>query len=949
MARLQYQPATKPRGFQPVQLSRAGIARMEEEGDRVIRNLEKQRDATNQQRREDLQAMQANAAYEERARERNLRTLEKNQKTEQLSIEAEQKSKQQQADANAKAIEATLTGLVNFSVTLGKQAAERTKKMIEDQTELGARQAEESYHNNPQERVNYKTAESQLPIASARYDYAVSKDFAEGVLSPVDAAKSIVANPARNFYAQQGYDNKMLTLLTSDILSRELKDTTPKYVDERTGKKFSGFEANTNRDLMRQLIGKVSTDLRGPNGLNLNSRPPGYLESSYNTISQLNESYLNSAERGETKRIYDNSKQEGNNLRSLGIKYFQEAFRLDSMNPQVGRTGAWQNVWSAFSAIDANGDFLYDIDDLNALVLTDSGKTILEERFNSQGYQNALAARVNAQREYRRAERTNTKLEAQDFAAKATPQMQEYFENADAQGDLQGAATFEKEFFERFPNQSLPSGYVRAKKAALKENYDAEVASIQARAKTQTLDKEFVDAIENPKLQLEAIKAFKEQESAKYGPKYSVMQKSLVSEAKTLTKFDPTVEGPGSGTTIMVTNALKNEYKYFFKALVDKGVPLDAAADQAYAQLTDYIAKGKTEETNKFYTETGALNKPTFPNIQGTTQALSASSQEQRNELNKLILQNNANVGSIFSMPNAVLSETQIETTINSYYADNGTFKIPVNIQYAAKVAGVNPIAAINAQIQASNEKYGTNRKLITASPAEEAIFDQAPSVQKLFTDYDNRSQARISRGTAHVTGAAGPVRASMSMSSRGNGGQISNNSFNDLDGQDTGTNIELYGPQGFTGKIADHQSATGAYGGRGVPIAFPYELTYNEVIPGGRNKGHKSITTQGSTDRVVKGTAPGGFGHVGSYTYTDENGDQYEIMLAHGDQPFNSFNEGQIIPAGTVLGYQGASGSSNDGAGGGYDHISFHVNSYGNGDPNRIIRQFTDSLINPK
>ena len=762
MARLQYQPATKPRGFQPIQLSRAGIARMEEEGNRVIRNLEKERDATIRQRQENLQAMKENSAYERQAAERNQEIIQTNLENERLSIEAEQKAKRQQADARSKAVESAVTGLVDFSTTLGKQSAERTKKMIEDQTAEGARQAEESYYNNPQEQVNYKTAESQLPIASAKYDYGVSVDSAKGLLSSVEAAKSIAANPARGFYAQQGYDNKMLVLLTSDTLARELKDTTPKYVDERTGRKFSGFEANTNRDYMRQVLGKVSTNLRGSNGLNLNSRPPGYLESSSDTISKLNEAYLRSAERGETKFIYDNSVQEGRNLRSLGVKYFQEAFRLDSMNPQVGRTGAWKNVWAAFSAQDANGDFLYDIDDLNNLVLTDSGKTVLEERFNSQGYQNALAARRKAQADYRRTERTNTRLEAQDFADKALPEMIEYFENADAQGDLQGAATFEKEFYEKYPNQSLPSGYVRAKKAALKENFDAEVATIEARARTQTLDKEFVDAIENPKLQLAAIKAFREQEAAKYGPKYDAMQKSLVSEAKTLTEFDPTVKGPGSGTTIMVTNALKSKYTDFFKALVDKGVPVDAAADQAYTQLTEYVSKAATDKTNKFYTETGALNKPTFPNIQGTTQALTTSSQEQRNELNKLILQNNANVGSVFSMPNAVLSETQIETTINSYYADNGTFKIPVNIQYAAKVAGVNPIAAINAQIQASNEKYGKNRKLITTSPVEEAIFDQVPSVQKLFTDYENRSQARISRGISYTTNNPGPVRASM-------------------------------------------------------------------------------------------------------------------------------------------------------------------------------------------
>jgi hypothetical protein len=40
---------------------------MEEEGNRVIRNLEKERDATIRQRQENLQAMKENSAYERQA------------------------------------------------------------------------------------------------------------------------------------------------------------------------------------------------------------------------------------------------------------------------------------------------------------------------------------------------------------------------------------------------------------------------------------------------------------------------------------------------------------------------------------------------------------------------------------------------------------------------------------------------------------------------------------------------------------------------------------------------------------------------------------------------------------------------------------------------------------------------------------------------------------------
>ena len=830
MARLQYQPATKPRGFQPIQLSRAGIARMEEEGNRVIRNLEKERDATIRQRQENLQAMKENSAYERQAAERNQEIIQTNLENERLSIEAEQKAKRQQADARSKTVESAVTGLVDFSVTLGKQAAERTKQMIVDQTAEGAQFRRQEYLNSPELKNNFAIAESQIPVQTEQLDATLMRDGALGFDSPLETAKGLAANPGRGYYWKKGYYNELIIEQTPLLVNRALQSTEEAFTDQ-AGNKFSGIEAQSDPDKMRIVLGQVQNALYGSTGLNINDLEPGFLERSNKFVDDYTSTSIRRSAAAATDRVYTGLTQQAEDLRTSG--QLDMAFRLDVKNPKVGTKGALDNYFKLYSAQNADGSFRHSIEELDAKILTSSGKTVLEERGNSQRYQNALTARRKAQEDYKRAERNNLKLAAKDFADSAVPQMQEYFENADAQGDLAGAATFEKEFYARYPNESLPSGYVRAKKAALKENYDAEVATIQARARTQTLDKEFVDAIENPKLQLAAIKAFKEQETAKYGPKYDAMQKSLVSEAKTLTKFDPTVEGPGSGTTIMVTNALKNEYKYFFKALVDKGVPVDAAADQAYAQLTDYVAKGATDKTNKFYTETGALNKPTFPNIQGTTQALTASSQEQRNELNKLIIKNNANVGSIFSMPNAVLSETQIETTINSYYADNGTFKIPVNIQYAAKVAGVNPIAAINAQIQASNEKYGTNRKLITASPAEEAIFDQVPSVQKLFTDFDNRSQARIDRGTAHLTGIAGPMRASM-----------------------TGTGVA---PVEQTNALVE---VAGELGVSPIDLAtiigFETAGTYDPGVVGGEGGNYQGLIQFGGPERAAYGVVPG-------------------------------------------------------------------------------------------
>ena len=63
MARIQYQPAARSRGFAPPKLSTASIDRMRDESNRLIQNMERRRRAEREQDQQDLQAMQSNAEY----------------------------------------------------------------------------------------------------------------------------------------------------------------------------------------------------------------------------------------------------------------------------------------------------------------------------------------------------------------------------------------------------------------------------------------------------------------------------------------------------------------------------------------------------------------------------------------------------------------------------------------------------------------------------------------------------------------------------------------------------------------------------------------------------------------------------------------------------------------------------------------------------------------------
>jgi len=717
--------------------------------------------------------MKENSEYERRARDRNQNIENRNFENEQLAIQNEAKAKQAQQKADQELFNSTLGALVDFSVSAGKVAAERTKQMIIDQTEEGRQARLTEYRNNPEAQINFNTTESQIGIETVKYDNNTQLAGAKGLETPNETSKSLLANPGRGYYWQKGYYNQLVKEQTPMLLNRAFQGTEALFTDA-AGNQFSGIEAVNDPAKTNIVLDTVLKNLYGSTGLNISELEPGFLADSNDAVDKIRSSYIQRSIQGETKQNYEALKSQGQNLRDSG--QIQQGYLIDLKNPLVGREKALQNVFDLYSEKNADGSFRYSKEELDNLNLLGEG-TILETRRNSKRYQEAIAARVKTRTDTIREDQDRTRIESKDFAASAVPQMQAYFDNADPEGDLEGAATFEKEFYERFPNQSLPTRYLDAKKAALQGNKTAEASLIVQQYTNKTIDEAFIEAIQDPQNKIQAIDLYKKQEVEKYGPTYAETRKLLGADAKGLTKFQLNTEGMDS-TTLYVKKALENEYKFFFKSLIDKGVSPEVASKEAYTQLQAYVAKGVAgDKQNKFYSETGPNNSTVFPKIQGTATQLSVAAQERRNELNKLLTQDD--IG-LFSKPNSILTEQEIETSIGSYYANNGTFRIPVNAEYASKILGVSPIAAMNAQIEASNAKYGLNRRLLMPTPAEEAIFDQVPSVQKLFTDFNKSSQNRFNRGTALVTGTTGPMRASMQSTSF-NLDQLTDKDYNDL------------------------------------------------------------------------------------------------------------------------------------------------------------------------
>ena len=251
--------------------------------------------------------------------------------------------------------------------------------------------------------------------------------------------------------------------------------------------------------------------------------------------------------------------------------------------------------------------------------------------------------------------------------------------------------------------------------------------------------------------------------------------------------------------------------------------------------------------------------------------------------------------------------------------------------------------------------KFGDDGKLLPApeggalSEFKKAITDLAPVIEKINDATKNPivkaleksgfipTRSLMDRTKEFVTGK-GPGQLDPgqldSYGSDDNIGSQNNNgesypsgayigTSSDRDGQQTGLNMNLPG-------------------GIGTPIYAPFDMIYKSM----GTDGNPSVGLDGTKDAL--GPSGRGFGYYGAYRY-EKNGKEYEVLMGHfRDLPFRG-TEGQVIPKGTLLGYQGASGRSVPGPGNPdpvYPHITLHVNGIGFTAKNSELESFANKLL---
>jgi rare lipoprotein A len=142
-----------------------------------------------------------------------------------------------------------------------------------------------------------------------------------------------------------------------------------------------------------------------------------------------------------------------------------------------------------------------------------------------------------------------------------------------------------------------------------------------------------------------------------------------------------------------------------------------------------------------------------------------------------------------------------------------------------------------------------------------------------------------------------------------------------DTDGEQTGLDMNLSG-------------------GIGTPIYAPRDLIYRSK----GTDGNPSVGLQGTAD--VLGPSGSGFGYYGAYRFKEGN-TEYEVLMGHfRNLPYRGAKDGDIIPKGTLLGYQGASGRTIGQGNKPYPHISLHLNGVGFQASNQKLVEFAESLV---
>ena len=719
MARIQYRPSAQRKGFSPNKLSTEGISRMREESNRIIQGLEENRRAEAEQRAVEARAMESDAAYAMRVANENFATQQQNLQNQQNQLLANIKGEQAQADIDSRAATSVVDSLVEFSDTLGKEAARRTKQMIEDQTELGRL----SVRNVDPERLEeYIRAENARIDGSIALMGEISANAVESGEDRLETIKNLAGIPGMSGYAAQAAMNELSLQLYGDSLQSRLVDGETKYTSS-SGNEFTGLQASRDVNLMRELQEQTERDVLKF----LNITEPLQVRKGLEAIRKFN----GAIDEQTRKRNLEDKEEEVRQLANA-------AFRTNNFE---GFTAGYQYIRSAFGLKAAHDRMQEEVanpnSDLEQIKKVKIDGKVWYENWSNR-WDDGLAARNKAIANNLRVERQLVEEQDKAWVRSSLPAIQEAYNQNAAQASL----LVQKRY--RDNGLPIPQAIRNIETAAFAKNKAEVQKSFEQRQKFGILDLPFVNSIQDPTLQKKAREAYEQQQLTRYGPEALGIKKGLRATARKLTGLDPNEE-QGSATTFLVQARLESEY---LKQLNLTNDPLKAL--EVVNSMVD--AAYNKDKSSPFYFVEGVNQRTVFPNIQSSDREVA----ERRVYIDKQLIAHGAN---IVNKPFALADSNQMDATYASSLV--GITQYPPGFLQAADRLKLKPSELYNAARKTNNLATGENKPLLTPTPVNQLVESAPAWMQKLFNSGED---SMVRRGVASANGNL-PRRGSFKMS----------------------------------------------------------------------------------------------------------------------------------------------------------------------------------------
>ena len=728
MARRQYAPGTKARGFNPVQVSNANLAQLEAESNRILQNMQAQRNADLENMQRTLTDMQSNANYTQNALDKNFQIASNNATEREKQIQYEAAEQQRRYEEASQGAAKIFQGLATLSFTAGK----KYKQLAEER-------GKEEYDKGVTEGI---TRAGEFTKEKLFYQIALDK---QGQLASLAENNGFLAK-------QKGYDPnaiaRMLNMTAQQragfyygAIQQQTKTQYPSFYNEELTNPENTFEFQGETLPFAAALGdpaklSVVQDIISKKYLALNEWPENtdLLDGAFQEINKIHGTAITTATSQQTKALVEDTLVRWDNAAYSNPKYLGEAFRMHLNLKGTEAAHDWYK--KRVTQLNPDGTFVLedevwqnvDVYGTGAGYKGRKGSFALDFQTRTLEYKNA---RADAKTTW---DTQQAKTDKADYRRESKAWWEEWQNNPTAET----LAAAEESFSD---NQEGPPEWIaRAKKGLEGGQYiqNLKVAAKDAEQRgilTQALVTEVFgyDPKEGNRLQ----EALDKQNPFNKSEVYKEQRKGLSRLTK---KPSATVQFPqDSSHTLHASRILGREFDELVRTLATQyggdQAAIEKASVEAAGILEGKLAADATKPDGRYYREYNPITGLfTFPGLKDENLTPSQEAKEAAIQFQEAI--NKGRRKDLINTKFGVLTEAELNKELENFNKPGYTPNVKLVLASQGVDGGLPAVLRRQATLAGMSDQLGDLPESL------QRVSAYSPSAQKLLSQYLNAEVA---------------------------------------------------------------------------------------------------------------------------------------------------------------------------------------------------------------